>query len=251
MKIINTLFAKLPRKYHYSNYPERYIKKQTEFVEWKSPPYPNYQPRTIRYRQHAYYDIHRPWTSDFQNQNNPNVKHPRIYVEPIKKFYFFVGDYVQILNGKDAGKKGTVNYVVEERNWVCVKGLNLQHSLEQRDRNFPGLLNSTEAPLLAPRDVSLIDPEDNQPTKIEWRYDEQGNEVRVSLRTGRIIKIPSKAYETKDYLVAGAYKDQPKDTPEDEVCKVSFKPTINTFEMEIMKEMGIKDDRIPYPMYWY
>lgn len=251
MKLFASLLARLPRPYHYSNYPERFIRQQTEFIEWKTPPYPNYQPRTVRYRKNAYYDIYRPWTTDFQDQNAPNVEHPKIFIEPIKQFPIFLGDIVQVMRGKDRGKQGTVNYVVEKRNWVCVRGLNLKYRMVQRDPSFPGILNASEDPLLVPRDVSLVDPEDNQPTTIEWRYDEDGNQVRVSVRTGRIIPIPRKAYETRDYTVVGAYKDQPKDTAPDEVIKATFKPKVKTFEMEIMEDHGIQEHRVPYPMYWY
>ncbi|KAH7643484.1 39s ribosomal protein l24 [Dermatophagoides farinae] len=241
MKLFVTLLARLPRPYHYSNYPERFIRKQTEFIEWKTPPYPNYQPRIVRYRKNAYYDINRPWTTEFQDQNAPNIKHPKIYVEPFKQFPIFLGDIVQVMRGKDR----------EERNWVCVRGLNRKYRLMQRDPSFPGVLNTTEEPLLVPRDVSLVDPEDNQPTTIEWRYDEDGNQVRVSVRTGRVIPIPRKAYETRDYTVPEAYKDQPKDTASDEVVKATFKPKLKTFEMDIMEDHGIQEHRIPYPMYWY
>jgi len=253
MRITTLLFTKVPKNYHFSNYPERYKKKQTEFVEWKTPPYPNYQPRVVRYRKahQIYYDMHRPWTSEFKNQNEPYIKHPIVYVEPIKKWYLFPGDMVQILRGKDKGKKGTISYVVQERNWVCVKCLNLDYTLQQRNRNFPGYLIPTEKPLLVPRDVSLIDPDDHNPTQVEWRYDEDGNEVRVSLRTGRIVPLPTKALETRDFAVSSAYKEQPKDTHPDEVIKVTFEPQLKTFEMDISDNMGIKEERIPYPMYWY
>lgn len=251
MRITSFLFSKIPKNYSYSNYPERYIKKHTEFVEWKTPPYPQYQPRVVRYRKKAYYDIHRPWTSDFKDQNAPNVTHPKIFVEPIKSWYMFPGDMVQILTGRDKGKKGVVNYVVAERNWVCVKGLNLEYIMQQRDRNYPGVLNSTERPLLVPRDVTLLDPEDNEPTQVEWRFDDEGNEVRVSIRTGRIIPMPSKAFETRDFKVRLAYKEHPKDTKPEEVIKATFKPKVKTFEMDISDNMNIKEDRVPYPMYWY
>lgn len=251
MRITTLLFSKIPKKYTYANFPERFIKKQTEFVEWKTPPYENYQPRVVRYRRKAYYDIHRPWTSEFADQNAPNMKHPKIFVEPIKNFYMFVGDTVMVLKGKDKGKKGIVSYVVQERNWVCVKGLNLEYSMTQKERQFPGVVNTIERPLLVPRDVSLVDPEDNEPTQIEWRFDEEGNEVRVSLRTGRIIPIPKKAFETRDFKVKLGYQDQPKDTPPAEVTKITFEPQLKTFEMDIADEKKIKEDRVPYSMYWY
>lgn len=251
MRLTTILWSKLPKKYHYSNYPERYIKKQTEFVEWKTPPYPNYQPRTVRYRKNPYYDVHRPWTHEFQEQNASRTKHPRLYVQPIKDWPVFVGDTMQVLRGRDKGKKGIVSYIVQERNWIFLKGLNLQFELQQKEKEFPGVVNVKENPLLFPRDVALVDPEDNEPTQIEWRFDEEGNTVRVSPRTGRIIPIPRKSFETIDFTVKDAYVDQPKDTTAAETIKTTFEPKLKTFEMDIMDEMNIKEDRIPYPMYWY
>jgi len=42
-------------------------------------------------------------------------------------------------------------------------------------------------------------------TKVEWRYTEDGEKVRVSLRTGRVIPIPHAAEETMDYKTAKTY----------------------------------------------
>ena len=99
--------------------------------------------------------------------------------------------------------------------------------------------------------VALVDSSNQKPTEIEWRYDEEGNQVRVSVRTGRIIPIPSLAYETADYKKAQLYVEQDKDTKADHVKQVTFEPKIKTFEMDIMDQINIKEDRIPYPMYWY
>ncbi|XP_054159251.1 probable 39S ribosomal protein L24, mitochondrial [Oppia nitens] len=242
-------YSKLPKRF--SNFPERYVKKQTEFIEWRTPRLINYNPRTVRWRKRAYYDMSRPWTDEFQQLNAPNVDIPTIFVEPIKKFYIFRGDRVEILVGKDKGKHGIVNYVVNERNWVCVEGLNLKFEYQSRDDNYYGALLSIEQPLLVPRDVALVDPSDHKPTKIEWRFDEEGNEVRVSTRTGRIIPIPGLAEETRDYKTPTTYLEQDKDTRPDQLKKTTFVPKVKTFEMDIMDDMAIEDDRVPYPMFWY
>ncbi|KAL8606343.1 hypothetical protein ACOMHN_050823 [Nucella lapillus] len=41
------------------------------------------------------------------------------------------------------------------------------------------------------------------------------------------------------------------DTKEAEVHKVTFKPTLSTFEQDILKRMNTQDDRKKTPTYWY
>lgn len=251
MRLTNWLacISKLPK--NYANFPERYVKKQTEFIEFKTPRMPNFERRTLRWRHRAYYEMHRPWTREFQDQNAPNTYQPRIYVQPFERQFIFRGDRVQILRGKDKGRQGVVNYVVPERNWVCVEGLNLRRNWRQKSSVNPGIVFTQEAPLLIGRDVLLIDPQDNSPTQIEWRFDEDGRHVRVSKRSERIIPIPSRAFETIDYKTPEAYVEQDKDTPADRVTEQTFEYKLKTFEMDLMDEMGVKEKRIPFPMYWY
>ncbi len=40
---------------------------------------------------------------------------------------WFRGDRVQVLKGSDKGKQGYINYIVQEKNWVCVEGLNCSY----------------------------------------------------------------------------------------------------------------------------
>lgn len=83
------------------------------------------------------------------------------------------------------------------------------------------------------------------------RFTEDGQEVRVSTRTGRIIPVPATAEETIDYKSKNSYKEQPKDTTADVIKEITFKPNLRTFEMDIMENMGIKEDRVPPKSYWY
>lgn len=45
-----------------------------------------------------------------------------------------------------------------------------------------------------------------KPTNIEWRYTEEGERVRVSLRTGRII--PKPVYQRKDGIIPQQWKGE-------------------------------------------
>lgn len=59
-------------------------------------------------------------------------------------------------------------------------------------------------------------------TPIEWRYTEEGEKVRVSTRSNRIIPIPVSSKETIDYKSPELYMDQPKDTAADDVKEITF-----------------------------
>lgn len=64
-------------------------------------------------------------------------------------------------------------------------------------------------------------------TKIEWRYTDSGEKVRVSIRTGRIIPIPLTNQETVDYKLPHIYREQPKDTIKSVVEKLTFKVLVH------------------------
>jgi len=250
MRLFSRLLARLPRDF--SNFPERYIKRQTQFIDYKPPAgLPNYWSKPVRWRDEPYYDVHRPWTREFQEQNAPGVEQPEIFVQPLRKFPVLRGDIVEILSGKDKGKQGIVDYIVKERNWVFVEGLNVRHTWTNKDADNPGYIVSETMPLLYPIDVCFVDPTDKRPTEAEWRLDEDGNQVRVSLRTERVIPIPNEAYHTYDYKMKTEYVEEAKDTPATEVEKITFVAKAKTFEMDIMDQMGMKEERIPYPMFWY
>ncbi|KAL7632274.1 UNVERIFIED_CONTAM: hypothetical protein RMT77_017379 [Armadillidium vulgare] len=233
-----------------SNLPDSYIKRAMEQVEWKTPKGIQYQRAVIK-RKRYLFTLNRPWTREFFYDNEPGTKSPTIVLEPIVGWPFFKGDRVEILEGKDKGKQGLINYMVEERNWVVVEGLNLKYRYIGKKKDFPGYLLGEEEPLLVNREAMLVDPHDKKPTKVEWRYTESGEKVRVSTRTGRIIPIPVMAEETVDYKTKDTYVEREKDSRESEVTAVTFQPYLGTFAMEIMEKMGIEEHRIPAKSYWY
>lgn len=166
-------------------------------------------------------------------------------------FPVFKGDRVEILTGPDKGKQGIVDYVVSERNWVCVEGLNLKHTLVSRSNDFPGFINSETLPLLYPIEVTLVDPTDQRPCEVEWREDDEGILVRVSVRSEHEIPIPAEAYSTMDYKSPERYEEEAKDTKASEVTKKTFEPSAQTFEMSLCEKYGIVENRIPFQWYWY
>ncbi|XP_012522761.1 probable 39S ribosomal protein L24, mitochondrial [Monomorium pharaonis] len=251
MKLTSSLLRRIGEwSKKYANLPDSYIERSMRQVYWKTPRKPNYLPRTIE-RKRFHFSIHRPWTTQFHKDNAPHANHSFIYVEPIKDWSFFRGDRVEVLVGKDKGKQGIVKEIYQERNWVIVEGLNTKMTATMKSKKFPGIYTLQEQPLLVTSQVQLVDPSDMQGTPIEWRYTEDGQHVRVSVRTGRVIPIPISSQETKDYKHPKLYQEQPKDTIKADVEKITFEPALKTFEMDIMDEMGIKEDRVPKKFYWY
>uniref|UniRef100_K7FI23 Mitochondrial ribosomal protein L24 n=1 Tax=Pelodiscus sinensis TaxID=13735 RepID=K7FI23_PELSI len=105
-----------------------------------------------------------------------------------------------------------------------------------------------EAPLLL-RQISLVDPQDRKPTEVQWRYTEEGERVRVSLRTGRIIPLP--VHQRRDGIIPEQWKEGPKDTSVDDLLDRTYRPSLKTFEEEIMELQGIMETRRPKKSYWY
>ncbi|KAJ8965967.1 hypothetical protein NQ314_003815 [Rhamnusium bicolor] len=252
MRITNLLFSRVGKwSKQYSNLPDRYIKRAMEQVYWRNPKGIQYKPNAVIQRKKYLFTLNRPWTAEFRQDNAPGKRHPKVFVEPIKEWSFFRGDRVEILVGKDKGKQGIVKQIIEERNWVIVEGLNCELKQLGNDKDFSGVYIRSEKPLLVTTEIALVDPSDLTATPIEWRFTEDGQKVRVSTRTGRIIPIPATAEETIDYKTKATYKEQPKDTGANEVTDITFVPKLCTFEMDIMENMGIKEDRIPAKSYWY
>ncbi|CAG4966345.1 unnamed protein product [Colias eurytheme] len=253
MRIFNFLSKKVgDLTLKYSNLPESYVKRSFEQVYWKNPKgYPQYTAAQVA-RKKFRFTTNRPWTGQFARQNERGILRKKVFVEPVGEWSFFKGDRVEIMVGKDKGKQGIVSQVIQERNWVIVEGLNTHLRVVGKDKDFPGIVIQSEAPLLVTTGVKLVDPESLKPTEIEWRFTEEGDKVRVSTSSSRIIPIPKSAEETVDYKSKDLYiENVDKDTVAAEAAKITFAPKLCTFEMDIMESMGIKEDKVPAKSYWY
>ncbi|XP_054855279.1 39S ribosomal protein L24, mitochondrial [Eublepharis macularius] len=199
---------------------------------------------------HYRHGMNRPGSVADRARNPPGLRRKKVWVEPIaeRDWKLFQGDTVQVLSGKDAGKQGLVVQVVRERNWVVLLGLNVHYRYVGKSAVHPGTYVASEAPLLV-REVALIDPTDRKPTEVEWRYTEEGERVRVSLRTGRII--PQPIAQREDGIVPEQWKDGPKDTAVDDALEKTYTPSLKTFQEEITELKGIVETRCFRKSYWY
>jgi len=106
--------------------------------------------------------------------------------------------------------------------------------------------------LTVPDEVQLIDPKDLRPTEVEWRWNEEGEKVRVSLRTGYTVPMPMAAAETYDYKSPESYRENPtKDTKREDVLENTFEPKLASFESDLMESYGVTDTRTYGKTYWY
>ncbi|XP_040908518.1 probable 39S ribosomal protein L24, mitochondrial [Toxotes jaculatrix] len=196
------------------------------------------------------YSTNRPWTVAAKRQSLPGKKRRKVFVEPIAPEAWTVlrGDRVEILAGKDKGKQGKVVQVFRHRNWVILEGLNTHHRYVGKTTDYRGTYVASEAPILV-RDVALIDPSDRKPTEVEWRFTEEGERVRVSVRTGRII--PKPVVERRDGIVPEQWKDGPKDTHPEDTLEKTYVPSLKTLEQEVMEKLGIQENRQHRRSFWY
>ncbi|KAL2080145.1 hypothetical protein ACEWY4_023938 [Coilia grayii] len=196
------------------------------------------------------YGTNRPWTVSAQRRNPAGKQRRKVFVDqiPDEEWSVFKGDTVEILAGKDKGKQGKVVQVFRKRNWVILEGLNTHYRYIGKSGDYRGTYIASEAPLLL-SEISIIDPTDRKPTEVEWRFTEEGEKVRVSLRTGRII--PKPPVQRRDGIIPEQWKDGPKDTSTEDVLRKTYMPSLKTLQEEVMEAMGIQEDRRHRTSYWY
>jgi large subunit ribosomal protein L24 len=91
-----------------------------------------------------------------------------------------VGDLVQVMRGKDKGKKGKITKILAEDDKVVVEGVNTvtRHS-RPTPRNQQGGKITKDAPIHASK-VMPIDPESGKPTRVRIKKAEDGTKTRVA-----------------------------------------------------------------------
>jgi len=88
-------------------------------------------------------------------------------------------DTVVIITGKDRGKKGKVRRAFPDEDRVVVEGLNMikRHSRARRATRQAGIIE-LEAPIHV-SDVMLVCNKCGNPTRINFRFLDEGKKVRI------------------------------------------------------------------------
>jgi large subunit ribosomal protein L24 len=97
------------------------------------------------------------------------------------------GDRVVVLSGRDKGKQGEILAVLPKENRVVVQGVMLvKRHQKASPRNPEGGIVSKEAPIDV-SNVAHLDPQDGKPTRVGFKFLEDGRKVRYAKRSGEVI----------------------------------------------------------------
>lgn len=96
------------------------------------------------------------------------------------------GDEVVVLTGRDKGKRGEVTQVLPKKGKLLVGGLNIAKRHTRPQQGQAGGIIDKEMPLDI-SNVALADPKDGKPTRVGYKFLDDGRKVRFAKKSGEII----------------------------------------------------------------
>ena len=98
------------------------------------------------------------------------------------------GDNVEVISGKDAGKRGRVLRVDRDREKIVIEGVNMikRHTRPNPQKKIQGGIVEREAAIHA-SNVMVVSPDSGRPTRVGYKILDDGRKVRVSKVDGAIL----------------------------------------------------------------
>lgn len=98
------------------------------------------------------------------------------------------GDNVEVVTGKDAGKRGRVLRVDRDRDRVVIEGVAMikRHTRPNPQKKIQGGIVERESAIHA-SNVMVISPDSGRPTRVGYKILDDGRKVRVSKVDGAIL----------------------------------------------------------------
>ena len=96
------------------------------------------------------------------------------------------GDRVKVITGGSKGKVGDVLRVLPKEQRVVVSGVNMIKRHTKPNRNEQGGIVEREAAIHV-SNVALLDPKSDQPTKVGFKFLEDGRKVRFARASGETL----------------------------------------------------------------
>jgi len=98
------------------------------------------------------------------------------------------GDTVQVISGKDRGKRGRVLRVMPKDSRALVEGVNMvkRHTKPIPQRNIKGGVVEKEGAIHI-SNLMVVDPDTDKPTRVGRKVLEDGKRVRIAKRSGAVL----------------------------------------------------------------
>jgi len=96
------------------------------------------------------------------------------------------GDRVLVIAGKDKGKQGEILRVLTAKERAVVQGVNVARRHTRPSQTSPGGIVNKEMPI-AVSNLAHIDPKDDKPTRVGFKFLDDGRKVRFAKRSGEVI----------------------------------------------------------------
>lgn len=96
------------------------------------------------------------------------------------------GDRVVVLAGRDKGKQGEVIEVRPKENRAVVRGVNVVRKHQRQTAKDEGGIVSKEAAIQI-SNLAVEDPRDGKPTRVGFKFLDDGKKVRYAKRSGEVI----------------------------------------------------------------
>lgn len=96
------------------------------------------------------------------------------------------GDRVVVLSGRDKGKRGEVIRMMPREDRALVRGVNMVRRHQKQSQSEEGGIISKEGPIHI-SNLALEDPKDGKPTRIGFKFLDDGRKVRFAKRSGEVI----------------------------------------------------------------
>ena len=96
------------------------------------------------------------------------------------------GDKVIVIAGKNKGATGEVLKIIPEKNRAMVRGVNIVKRHTKPTQNDPGGIKEKEG-TISLSNLAFFEESKNKPTRIGFKFLEDGRKVRFSKLTGEVI----------------------------------------------------------------
>lgn len=96
------------------------------------------------------------------------------------------GDRVTVISGRNKGRTGEVLRILTKQERAVVQGVNMVKRHRRPSAAGPGGIDEIEAPIHI-SNLALIDPRTSRPTRVGYRFMEDGRKMRFAKRSGEII----------------------------------------------------------------